>query len=182
MKSKRTIALIALVLLLAVAVIMDYQYGKNNLPINATETDKNVAQMLNTSKKTSTNVSKDKAVTANSDVFADYRQDRERTRSESIANLKEIVDNEKTSKENRDKAQAEIIKLTEQTNKEMTIENLIKAKGFKDVLVFIDDKSANVLIDTNQQLTAARIAQIQDIVTRETGLSVDQIHIIKRKS
>lgn len=182
MKSKRTIALIALVLLLAVAVIMDYQYGKNNLPSNAAGTDKNVSQMLNTSKKTSSNISADKTVSANSDVFANYRQDRERTRSESIANLKEIVDNEKTSKENRDKAQAEIIKLTEQTNKEMTIENLIKAKGFKDALVFIDDNSANVLIDTDQQLTAARIAQIQDIVTRETGLSVDQIHIIKRKS
>ncbi|WP_035172616.1 SpoIIIAH-like family protein [Caldanaerobius polysaccharolyticus] len=180
MKSKRTIALIALVVLLAIAVIMDYQYGKNNSMTNTAGKDKSVTQMLNET-NTSAGVT-DKAATSSADVFTDYRQDRERTRSESIANLKEIVDNEKTSKENRDKAQAEIIKLTEQANKEMTIENLIKAKGFKDVLVFVDDKSVNVLVDSSQQLTAASVAQIQDIVTRETGLSVDQIHIIKRKS
>lgn len=177
MKNKRTFALIGLVVLLAVAVVMDYQFGKNTN--NNTLSTKSIINQTNT--KSATGDINKNVASVNANVFADYRSVRNKTRSENIANLKEIVDNSKTSQATRDKAQQDIIKLTEETNKEMVIENLIKAKGFNDALVFIDDSSANVLIDTTKTLAASNVAQIQDIVTRETGMAINQVHITKRK-
>lgn len=61
----------------------------------------------------------------------------------------------------------------------MIIENLIKAKGFQDAVVMIDNGIVNVIVQTDK-LSEEEVAQIVDIVSRQTGVSLDNIKIMTR--
>ena len=60
--------------------------------------------------------------------------------------------------------------------KEQTIEDLLKAKGFNDSAVTFHYGSVNVIIDCDE-LTTEQIAQILDIVRRETGEPAGNIKV-----
>ena len=77
-------------------------------------------------------------------------------------------------------AYTSIRKSAENTEKEGNIENLLKAKGFSDVLVYITDDSVSVTVKT-EGLTTADTAKIFDIVVAETGISSEKIKIIEIK-
>ena len=62
----------------------------------------------------------------------------------------------------------------------MIVENLIKAKGFEDAIIFFSDDFINVVVKTNG-LQPKDIAQITDIVTKNAGVTADKITIIERK-
>ena len=58
----------------------------------------------------------------------------------------------------------------------MNIENLIKAKGFEDVIVSASSNTINVIVETNG-LTNAEVAQIVDVVKNNSDYSIDNIKI-----
>jgi stage III sporulation protein AH len=78
-------------------------------------------------------------------------------------------------------AHHEIINLTKLSEKEMVVENLIKAKGFSDVIVFIHEGYVNVVVDA-AQLTTAQASQIQDIVVKECSVEVSKVCIAVSKA
>ena len=90
-----------------------------------------------------------------------------------------IIESEKAEATFKNLAQQEIVKLVALTEKEMIIENLIIAKGFKDALVFLTDDSVTVLVGA-KELTSANVAQIQDIVMTKTKIDAKNIKIMKK--
>ena len=58
----------------------------------------------------------------------------------------------------------------------MIIENLVKTKGFKDIVVFINGDSINAVVKA-EKLGAQEIAQIQNIISRELSADISNIHI-----
>lgn len=58
----------------------------------------------------------------------------------------------------------------------MIAENLIKNKGFKDVVIFVNNDSISVVVKA-EKLQESDIAQIQSIVQRELNAKVENIHI-----
>ena len=61
----------------------------------------------------------------------------------------------------------------------MIAENLIKNKGIEDVIIFINGESVNIIIKAND-LSQEQIAQVQNIVTRELKVEIENIHISKK--
>jgi stage III sporulation protein AH len=59
---------------------------------------------------------------------------------------------------------------------ETAAEALIEAKGFREVYVRVGDNSVDVVVH-KATLTGTEVAQIEDIVRRKTGYSVEQIQI-----
>lgn len=60
----------------------------------------------------------------------------------------------------------------------MICENLVRTKGFKDVVIFVNDSSISVIVKTNgEDLKEEEAAQIQNIVARELKAEVENIHI-----
>ncbi|OAT86575.1 hypothetical protein A6M21_03765 [Desulfotomaculum copahuensis] len=112
--------------------------------------------------------------------FVEYRLDRERTRGEQLALLKEIVDNSATGGETRQRAQDRLLNISQNMAREMEVENLIRAKGFADAAVCLENGGATVIVEAKQILPtdAARIA---DLVSRNTGVSAQNIVIIPRQ-
>lgn len=111
--------------------------------------------------------------------FAEYRLERDRTRSQQIEILKEITQNSKTDEETRSEAQKKLMNMTNNLEKEVELENLLRAKNFKDAVVFIQENSVTVIILTND-LTEKDTELISQLVTRSTGVSREGIVIIPK--
>lgn len=167
---KRNIILGVLIMLLMVFTVYDY-IGNYRDKITSSEKAKQTLEQS----ITNTNVSQ----SSSENIFSSFKLERERIRSQSIDTLKELINNSNSDKELKLQAQKEMMNLVKLTEKEMVIENLIKAKGFNDALVFIHENNVNVIVDA-QNLTTAQVAQIQDIVSRETGVSIENIKIMQR--
>ena len=61
----------------------------------------------------------------------------------------------------------------------MITENLIKTKGLKDCVVFVNDKSVSVILQA-EQVEQEQIAQVQNIVAREMKAEIEDIHIANK--
>lgn len=114
------------------------------------------------------------------DFFIDYKLERDRLRSQEADYLRELINNPNASIESKEKAQQDLIALSQKVEKEMVVENLIKAKGFEDAVIFFSDEFVNIVIKTNG-LLPKEVAQITDVVTKTIGITVDKITIIERK-
>ena len=58
----------------------------------------------------------------------------------------------------------------------MISENLIKNKGFEDVVILVNNGKVNVIVKYSN-LTKEQISQIQNIVERELNVTVSDINI-----
>ena len=110
------------------------------------------------------------------DYFASSRLGRDTMYSQMIESYQNLLDNQNVSEEQKTVATQEITEINNTQNSIMICENLIKTKGISDVVIFVNDKSINVIVkaDTLEQDT---IAQIQNIIAREMNAEIENIHI-----
>lgn len=125
------------------------------------------------------NINSHASPVSSSSFFRDFRFERESTRKEEVEYIREIVDNPKSDPEMKKEAQAQLLDITKNMEKELGIEALIKAKGFQDALVILHENSVSVIID-KQDLKPEEVAQILDIVKRESGEKPENIKIIPK--
>jgi len=116
---------------------------------------------------------------ARQDFFVEYRLERDRTRSQRVDMLREIVSSQNSSDETRKEANRELMSLFQTMEKEMELENLIRAEGFKDAIVYLQEKekTATVTIQTTI-LTLMDRDKLTTLITRVTGLQKDNIDFI----
>jgi len=114
--------------------------------------------------------------TVDSSYFIEAKFEREQARSKSKALLTEMINNTNLDEDKKAEAADAMMDIQKRIEKESAAEAMIEAKGFAEVYVRIDDDSVDVIVN-KEALTDAEIAQIEDIVKRKTGMSVDKIHI-----
>lgn len=111
------------------------------------------------------------------DYFAQARLDKQVSLSRDSDSLQQITEDVNADKETKEKAYAQLMKMTENSKKEANIETLIKEKGFEDVLVlFGDDESLDILVKA-PSLTSAEVAQISDIVSRQANIDLSKVYV-----
>ena len=115
-------------------------------------------------------------IQTSANFFNNYRTDRKSTRDQEKLYLDAIIASETTSAEAKANAEAERLKLVTNMDSIMNIENLIKAKGFSDVIVSATANTINVIVETSG-LTNAEVAQIVDVVKNNSDYSIDSIKI-----
>lgn len=120
------------------------------------------------------------ANTTTDEYFTKSRLERDTMYSQMIESYQKILDKTTISESQKQTAQKEITKINEQKNAIMITENLIKTKGFDDLIIFVNDKSINVIVKSNE-LNAEQIAQIQNIITRELNADIEDIHISNKE-
>ena len=101
---------------------------------------------------------------------------KEQTRAKNKEALEEIVNNEVLDSAQKEEAVANMVALTERSEKEMEAEILLSAKGFSETVVSVGENSVDVVVRTDT-LTDAQLAQIMDIVMRKTKVSAENIII-----
>ncbi len=111
-----------------------------------------------------------------SSVAAQAKVSREQVRSKNKETLQNIIDNKNLSDAEKEKAVNQMVQMTETAEKEVAAESLLAAKGFNDSVVSITDDQADVIVGASE-LSDANRAQIEDIVTRKTGVAAQNIVI-----
>lgn len=108
--------------------------------------------------------------------LAGAKLQKEQTRARNKDTLLGIINNNNISDAQKEDAINGMIALTEMAEKETAAEILLEAKGFSDVVVSISGSTVDVVINASS-LTDAQRAQIEDIVTRKTGIAPENIII-----
>lgn len=111
------------------------------------------------------------------DFFIDYRLERERTRGQQIDLLRELINNPQADDASRKTAGDRWLAIVEAMGREADLENLIRAKGFADAVVFIQESSTVVVVKAGD-LSQQEAAKIMDIVTRGTGMKIDAVTLV----
>lgn len=120
---------------------------------------------------TSTNVE-----TSTNQYFTESRLEREKMYSQMLESYQKLLENSQISETQKEISQNEIVKINTTKNAIMITENLIKNKGFEDVVIFVNGESISIIIKANE-LKQEEIAQIQNIVARELNGDIYNIHI-----
>ena len=108
--------------------------------------------------------------------FITSKLERNTMYSELLETYQEMYNNTNATAEQKSQALAKINNINNTKNSIMIAENLIMAKGFKQVVVFVNEESVSVVIEA-EELKQEDVAQIQNIVSRELNVGADKIHI-----
>lgn len=125
----------------------------------------------NNTVSTSTSVSK-----SNKDYFSSSKLDRDTMYSQMLETYENILNSNNSLETQKQSASEEIKKINNVKNSIMICENLIKTKGFDDVVIFVNGESVSVIVE-DEQLNTEEVAKIQNIISRELNAKVENIHI-----
>ena len=114
------------------------------------------------------------------DYYASTKLERDRMYAENISNYEAILNNPNVSEAQKNIATTEITKINNTKNMIMICENIILTKEFTNCVILINDVSVNVIVRTEGGLDTQKVAQIQNIISREIGTSFENIHISEK--
>jgi len=110
------------------------------------------------------------------DFFVEFRMQRDRARAARIELLKENANNPRSSQETVNKAQEALFVISQNIAAEAQTENLLKAKGYEEVAVFVEADNITVFVKKDN-LNQIDITRIGDLVVRATGCKLEQVVI-----
>ena len=199
---KRQIILGALVIALGLAVYLNWSFSEAGNDLTATglsaSSDKNYgdAQYVNGSSvnadeamstaaegsegSETSDTSSVQTTTEGSEYFVSARLTREQSRQEALDVLKDVLSDVKVDEAAQTEAIAASAKIAESIELEAKAENLIKAKGFADCMVYLDEDKANVIVQA-EELVESQVMQIKDIVSSTANISASNITIVQVK-
>jgi stage III sporulation protein AH len=167
---QRIIVLAGLAVLLIAAPILNYQINIKNKS-TATKSVKPTASL---------SVQTDTGSVTTGNFFVDYVSEREQKRTAELKYLDSIINDTKTDADTLKTTNAQKASIALSMEKELTVENLLKAKGFDKVAVVYKTGSVSIVIGKSE-LTDAEVAQILDIARTETGEKAANIRIVPVK-
>lgn len=135
---------------------------------NTTNTTNNETEQ-NTTQTNSGTVSTD-------DYFTKSKLERETMYSQMLESYENVLNSSNSLETQKQSATDEIKKINDTKNSIMICENLIQTKGFENNIVFVNGSSISVIIKSDE-MTQEEVAQVQNIVSREMGAEIENIHI-----
>lgn len=149
---------------------------ENNQTQNETvENTENVATTNKTKEDTASNITQNTSAQEDG-YFAQSRLDRDKMYSQMLDNYQKILETNNLSSEEKKTAQEEIKRINNEKNAIMIAENLIKTKGFQDIVIFVNNGNVTGVVQKDK-LDEKDIAQIQNIITRELNAKTNKINI-----
>lgn len=149
---------------------------ENNQTQNETvENTENVATTNKTKEDTASNITQNTSAQEDS-YFAQSRLDRDKMYSQMLDNYQKILETNNLSSEEKKTAQEEIKRINNEKNAIMIAENIIKTKGFQDIVIFVNNGNVTGVVQKDK-LDEKDIAQIQNIITRELNVKTNKINI-----
>lgn len=179
---KRQIILASLVLGLGIAVYLNWQYSNAAVDLPVTnvleetgevgeEGDYGEAQYVD-------NQNTGEEAADEGTFFVEAKLSRQKARDEAVETLAVMLQDAALEAEQKAELALRASDLAKSIETEGKIENLIKAKGFKDVMVYYDTKRADIIVRTDG-LLSNEAAQIKDIILKETQIQPENISIVE---
>ncbi len=177
---KKNLLLGTLVVALGVAVYLNYYFaaeapllpGTDSSTTQSTVSDKELGDAMNVN---SGNVS------TGAQYFKEAKENRQKAREEATALVKEVLNDVKATDEQKEAVAIQVAAMAKAVEQESKVEELIKAKGFADCVVYIEDDQCSVVVQSDG-LTVQDTAKISQIITAQTDIFAQNINIIAVKS
>ncbi len=190
---KRHLVLAGLLIALGAAVYLNWQFAPTDtvmdtgsLSQTALTDEGYIAVSTNTLSDTDASAQPmnedavDAAVTK--DTFASSREERSSVRQEALDTVNDILSDPSLDDDAKAAAASTAAKISENMEKEASIELLIKAKGYRDCVVIISESQVNVVVPAPAEgLKSSDAAIIRDIVVGQLNISPGSIKIIEAK-
>lgn len=185
---KRQLVLAALIVALGAAVYLNWQFVGNN-SLLATDavasgtgrTTYGQTDLVGTSSGSSKVGSSASSVAVqtntNTDTLAQAKLSRTQARDAAKDLLNKTLNNTQASDAAKKDALTKATGIAQDILREDSIETLIKAKGFSDCLVSLQNGECNVIVKVKDSSQNNAIV-IKDIVKGQTGISYDKIKIV----
>ncbi|HHV28602.1 SpoIIIAH-like family protein [Acetivibrio mesophilus] len=129
------------------------------------------------------NKQENKAVQASKEAnefFAQAKMDKDVTRARDKEELEKITNDSNATEDQKSQAYEQMLKILDNSDREMRIETLIKNKGFSDVVVFFgDDGSVDVVVKA-PSISSVDVAQIAEIASRQAGVDIADVHVTSK--
>ena len=110
--------------------------------------------------------------------FVEYRLERDRVRGREMEKLEEIINNFQIGEEARREAELQLLDLVDLMEKELIVENMLKAQGYEDALLFIGKGIATIMVNADK-LKENDFLRIIETVASITGISQEQIQVVQ---
>lgn len=94
--------------------------------------------------------------------------------------VKDMMNDVKATDEIKKQAADKVEAVTKAIEQESKIESLIKAKGFTDCVVYIEDKNCQIVV-RSEGLQMQDTVQITEIVTSQSDITAQNINIVPVK-
>ena len=184
---KRQLILASLVVALGAAVYLNWQFSGDN-GFNTTgflEPTKELgeAKYVNTSyvddqgESTQANA---KISDATKEYFETAKENRDKSHSEAQERIKDLSSSSEINADIKDEITKQIESLAQNIEKEVNIENLVKAKGFEDCVVSIQNGECIIVVSPGK-LDENCAVVIRDIACGQSGVAYDKVKIIESK-
>lgn len=112
----------------------------------------------------------------NENYFTTAKFTRNQARDEAVETISTVLMDQNLTDDDKQEVSAKAIALTDIIEMESRIENLIKAKGFSECVVYITENSANVVVKTDG-LTQDQATQIKNIIVSEGKIAGENVSI-----
>lgn len=156
---------------------VDKTSEKNSNSNNENSVNKNDVENQNIEdKKSDETVETSSNTKNNDDYFTTSRLERDTMYSQMLETYDKILNSSNSLETQKQSATEEIKKINDTKNSIMICENLIKTKGFENVVIFVNGDSVSIIVK-DEQLSTEKVAQIQNIISREMHSKVENIHI-----
>lgn len=149
----------------------------------ATETTNENSNVENLAKETSKEIEKTLNSKENieSDTYiVDMKMTREKQRNSLTEQLNEIINNPSTADAAKVEASNIKVEMVKNSDTELKIENLLLAKGYDQVIVFIDSDKVNVVVNM-KEITQNDATKIFDIVSNQSGINRENIKLTNNR-
>ena len=114
------------------------------------------------------------------DYFASSKLERDTNYADMISTYTKILEDNSVSETQKSNAMKEITKINNIKNAISVCENILSTKGFDNFVVLMNNNSVNVVVESKEKLTKEKVAQIQNVVSRELNSKIEDIHITEK--
>lgn len=115
-----------------------------------------------------------------SDYFVSTKLQRDTNYADILSTYTKILEDESISEIQKSIAMQEVKKINDTKNAISICENLFSTKGFDNYVVLVNNENINVIVNVKGGLTKQKVAQIQNIISREFNCEIENIHISEK--
>lgn len=179
---KKQIILSCLTLMLAVAVYINYVLAQDAdlKDAKSTMSTDGLTQSEISDKETYGDTQFVSNEQASEDYFAQARLEKMTSRDTAVQTLQTIMGGGDVTEDEMVTRALEAVQMSNMIEKEGTIENLIKAQGFSDCVVYLDSDTAKIVVKS-EGLEKGQAAAIKDIILGEVAVPSENIRIFEVK-
>ena len=187
---KKQIIIVGLTLILGVAIYINYLVGTgmtSDTPVSADDKANSAGvygeeQFVSVNGNTSNGSTSDQLSSdpSTDQYFAKARLDKQESRAEAIEVLQSIYAGGDSTETELAVIAQDAAALSGYIESESKIENVLRSQGFEDVLCYLSENGASIIVKTDG-LEPAQAAQIKSVLLSEVDIPVEKITILEIK-